>query len=274
MLVVSAMFMLALQVWATDSAGQGSLLELQGELVQGGMVIGRAPQGSQVWLNDEVVKVTPDGRFVFGFGRDSENTHQLKIKYPNGTEALRELEVKPRDYDIQYIEGISKKIMSPNEEDLKRIRRENSMVAKARAGASVREDFLETFIWPAKGPITGVYGSQRFYNGEPRRPHFGLDIAAPRGAEVIAPASGKVVLAHNNMFFSGGTLIMDHGYGITSTFIHLDAILVEEGQEVKQGDAIARVGATGRATGPHLDWRINWFNTRLDPQLLMSEPQP
>ncbi len=259
--------------WSTDEM-QGNAIVLEGKLLQGGMVIGQAPLGSRVWLDGESLELTPDGHFVFGFGRDAEADHKLKVVYPDGVEEQKDLVVRARDYDIQYIEGIPKKIMSPNKDDLKRIREENAMVSQARGQFSTLQSFLETFIWPAKGPITGVYGSQRYYNGEPRRPHFGLDIAAPRGAEVIAPASGKVVLAHDNMFFSGGTLIVDHGYGITSTFIHLDAILVEKGQAVTQGEVIARVGATGRATGPHLDWRINWFQTRLDPRLLMNEPQP
>ncbi|OZG73052.1 peptidase [Hahella sp. CCB-MM4] len=263
----------AQNAWSADEF-QDNTLALEGKLVQGGMIIGQAPPGSQVWLDGKSLELTSDGHFVFGFGRDAEADHDLKVIYPDGVQEQKALAIKARDYDIQYIEGISKKIMSPNEDDLKRIREENALVSGARGQFSTLKSFLETFIWPAKGPITGVYGSQRYYNGEPRRPHFGLDIAAPRGAEVVAPASGKVVLVHDNMFFSGGTLIVDHGYGITSTFIHLDKILVEKGQMVNQGDVIALVGATGRATGPHLDWRINWFQTRLDPGLLMAEPQP
>ena len=142
----------------------------------------------------------------------------------------------------------------------------------ARTRDSDRRDFLDDFVWPASGPITGIYGSQRFYNGEPRNPHYGVDIAAPTGSPVVAPADGVVTLVHPDMFFSGGTLLIDHGFGVSSTFIHLHRVLVKEGQEVKQGEKIAEIGASGRATGPHLDWRLNWYDERLDPQWFMSAP--
>ncbi len=273
-MLVSSLWLYSLAVSAASSVGASSELMLEGKFTQGGMIIGKAPAGSVVMLDDKTLRLTPEGQFVFGFGRDAKAQHQLKIVYPDGAEENRELEISARDYDIQYIEGISQKIMSPDPDDLKRIQHENGLVYQARNQESDLQSFGESFIWPAQGPISGVYGSQRFYNGEPRRPHFGLDIAAPKGADVIAPASGRVVLVHKDMFFSGGTLIVDHGYGITSTFIHLSAILVEEGQKVAQGDLIAKVGASGRATGPHLDWRINWFQTRLDPALLLKEPAP
>jgi murein DD-endopeptidase MepM/ murein hydrolase activator NlpD len=153
---------------------------------------------------------------------------------------------------------------------LARIHRESASIKEARAKDDARTDFLKGFIWPAKGRITGVYGSQRILNGEPRRPHYGLDIAAPVGTLVVAPASGIVTLTTPNMFYSGGTLILDHGHGLSSTFIHLHRILVKEGQYVRQGDVIAEIGATGRVTGAHLDWRINLFKRRLDPQLILK----
>jgi murein DD-endopeptidase MepM/ murein hydrolase activator NlpD len=156
---------------------------------------------------------------------------------------------------------------------LERINRESQLTRNARAKDLPRKDFLEPIRWPLLGPITGVYGSQRVYNGEPRRPHFGVDVARPTGTKVIAPLPGLVTLAYDNMFFSGGTLILDHGHGISSTFIHLSKILVNEGDEIAQGQAIAEVGATGRVTGPHLDWRMNWFSQPLDPELLV-EPMP
>jgi len=258
---------------ATEVTFEGRVT-LNGQFTQGGMIIGKAAAGTMLKIDDQALRVTPEGRFVFGFGRDARPSHELAIMYPDGREEVRDLEIASRDYDIQYIEGIPKKIMSPDPEDLKRIRQENGLVYKARQQDSDLLSFSESFIWPTKGPVSGVYGSQRFYNGEPRRPHFGLDIAAPKGADVIAPASGKVVLVHKDMFYSGGTLIVDHGFGITSTFIHLSAILVKEGQQLSQGELIAKVGDTGRATGPHLDWRVNWFQTRLDPALLLEESAP
>ena len=175
---------------------------------------------------------------------------------------------------LQRIDGLPPKKVSPSKEDMKRIRKEYAMVRDARARDDAREDFLGGFVWPVKGRISGVYGSQRILNGQPRRPHFGVDVAAPVGTLVRAPAPGIVTLTHDDMFFSGGTLIIDHGHGLSSTFIHLNAILVKEGERVSQGDPIAEVGATGRVTGPHLDWRMNLQGARLDPQLLVEPMAP
>jgi murein DD-endopeptidase MepM/ murein hydrolase activator NlpD len=157
------------------------------------------------------------------------------------------------------------------EAELPRIRKEVRLAKAARAIDSDLQNFLQTFTWPAQGIISGVYGSRRYYNGVPKRPHYGLDIAAPQGTAVTAPAAGIITLVHENMYFSGGTVIMDHGHGISSTFIHLHKAHVKSGDRVEQGQLIAEIGTTGRSTGPHLDWRMNWFNQRLDPQLLMPE---
>lgn len=169
------------------------------------------------------------------------------------------------------MKGVDQKHVTPPPELTERIAREAELVAKVRHRDDPRTDFLQDFIWPLSGPITGVYGSRRVYNGTPRAPHYGLDIAGPTGAKVVAPAAGLVTLAEDDLFFSGGTLIVDHGHGLSSTFIHLSKILVKPGDRVAQGQAIAEVGATGRVTGPHLDWRMNWFDVRLDPALLMTD---
>ena len=144
-----------------------------------------------------------------------------------------------------------------------------------------RPDLLQAalagFVWPAEGPISGVYGSQRFYNGEPRRPHFGVDVAVPTGTIVRAPAAGVVTLAEPDLYFSGGTVILDHGYRLSSSFLHMSEVAVQVGDELQPGDIIGAVGSTGRATGPHLDWRMNWREQRIDPQLLappMPKPMP
>lgn len=250
------------------SLRQFEIKDLQGSFTQGGMLRGKVPSGTEVKLNDQPIRVSPDGHFVFGFGREAELNHSLELNLGD-TQKKLPIKLAKRDYKIQRIEGIPKKIMSPDESSLKRIRLESSQVASARKTDSDRLDFIGEALLPVKGPITGVYGSQRFYNGEPSRPHYGLDLAAPTGTPVLAPLSGVVTLTHDDMFYSGGTLIMDHGYGISSTFIHLSKILVAEGEEVKAGEVIAEVGASGRATGPHLDWRINWYNVRLDPALLL-----
>ena len=163
--------------------------------------------------------------------------------------------------------------MAPSEEALNRIRDDNRQVGQARKKNLATEFYRETFVWPVKGAITGVYGSQRIFNGEPRRPHFGIDIAAAKGTPVKAPASGEVTLAHPDMYYSGATMVLDHGHGISSTFLHMDSFAVEEGQQVEQGQVLGYVGSTGRSTGAHLDWRVNWFNQRLDPASIAG-PMP
>jgi len=233
--------------------------------MQSGLLRGHVDPDEQVFYADRQLKVAPDGTFIVGFGRDVEPQQTLIWIDSNGTRHSYKLSLKQRKYDIQKIEGISKRMMNPSEEDLRRIHKEAQQVAKARKTDSPLLNFQEKFIWPVIGRISGIYGSQRILNGEPRRPHFGIDIAAPEGTPVKAPAGGVVSMAHEEMFFSGGTLIIDHGYGLSSSFLHLHKILVKVGDQVVQGEAIATVGATGRVTGPHLDWRINWFDQRLDP---------
>ena len=246
-------------------------LELKGELVQGGMLVGQVTPGEQVEVMGRPVRVDDQGLFVFGLGRDAPA--EIKLTHTNGGNEVvtYSYAVAQRVYREQRVEGVPQKTVTPPPEVLERIRREATLVREARTVDDKRTDFLTGFVKPLEGPITGVYGSRRVYNGTPGNPHYGLDIAAPTGTEVFAPAPGVVTLVHRDMFYSGGTLLIDHGYGISSTFIHLSELLVEEGQQVAPGDPIARVGATGRATGPHLDWRINWFEVRLDPALVLEQ---
>lgn len=246
-------------------------IELKGELTQGSMVVGKTEPGYQVELNGEPLRVGENGYFVFGFPREADKAHELVVIDDSGQRHSRSLDVATREFDIQRIDGLPQQTVTPDEEAQRRIQQENRLVAEARRVRSDMTYFADDFIWPAEGRISGVYGSQRILNGEPRAPHWGLDIAAPTGSPVYAPVNGVVVLVHTDMLMSGGTLIVDHGHGVFSTFLHLHRILVDEGQYIEQGDPIAEIGATGRATGPHLDWRINWENTRLDPQLLLPE---
>lgn len=253
-------------------------LDLRGELTQGGLVWGKVAPGTRVQLDGRSVRVTPAGDFVIGFDRDAKATAKLVEVGPDGARREHVLRIAPRRYDIQQVTGVPQRTVTPPPEQLERIRREAELVGQARATDSDLLAFVGPFRWPLVGRISGVYGSQRFYNGEPGRPHYGVDVAAPVGTPVVAPADAVVTLAHPDMFFSGGTLIMDHGYGVSSTFLHLSRVLVKEGDAVKAGQVVALVGATGRATGPHLDWRINWFNARIDPQLvagpMSAAPQP
>ena len=240
-------------------------LELEGPRTQGTLLRGSVAPGSEVRLNGEPVATTASGRFVIGFAREAELSHELVVTGPEGDRTSRTIELEERDYDIQRIEGVPDETVTPDEDALERIRAEAQRVQAARADRSQREDFTGSWIWPVAGPVTGVYGSQRYYNGEPRQPHYGVDIAAETGTAVAAPAGGRVVLVEPDLYFSGGTLILDHGYGVSSTFLHLSEIHVSEGDEVAQGETLGEVGASGRATGPHLDWRMNWGEKRVDP---------
>ena len=256
---------------ATLAAEPG--IRLDGPRVQGGLVRGRVPQGSTVEFEGERVRVSRDGWFLIGFGRDAPPKAVLSVTFPDGSRQRYGLVVKPRKYRIQRIDGLPPSKVTPSKKDLVRIRREVALVKRAREVDDLRTDFLGSFRWPVKGIISGVYGSQRILNGEPRRPHYGIDIAAPKGTRVVAPGAGVVTLVHPDMYFSGGTMIVDHGHGLSSAFLHLSRILVKKGQRVKQGQPIAEVGSTGRSTGPHLDWRINLFGRRLDAALLVG-PMP
>ncbi len=249
---------------------EGSLVELEGDFVQGGLLFGKAPVGSKVLWGGREVRLTPQGDYVIGLGRDNRTPVLLRVEAADGRSQQQVFDIVQRDYEKQEITGISKKIMSPGEEELKRIKKENALIGQARRVDSDRTDFLTPFQWPLTGPITGVFGSQRVYNGRPSRPHFGVDIAAPTGTPARAPIGGVVTLAYDDMFYSGGTIMIDHGYGLNSSFLHLSRVLVKVGDKVEQGQVVGEVGATGRVTGAHLDWRMNWYDQRIDPQLLVG----
>ncbi|MDX1425698.1 MAG: M23 family metallopeptidase [Kiloniellales bacterium] len=261
----------ALAALAPAAAAQD--LTLTGALSQGGLVYGQTRPGAEVRLDGRPVPVGEDGRFLFGFGRDAAPEAVLELTLPDGTQARRTLEIAQRAYDIQRVDGLPQEKVTPPEEVLARIAAERAMVKEVRQVFRPQAWFESGFIWPVEGPISGVYGSQRILNGEPRWPHYGVDVAAPEGTPIVAPADGLVVLAHDDMYYSGGTLMIDHGYGLTSAYLHLKEIWVEEGQMLRQGEPIASVGATGRVTGAHLDWRFNWFDERLDPELIVG-PMP
>lgn len=268
-LICSLCLLLSVAARAADSL----LITLHGDPAPGALLRAEVVPGTQVWLGDTPLRVSPAGQVPFGFGRDAEGEATLLLKQGAREERVR-LPLSPREWNIQRIEGVPQRTVDPPPpEVLARIREETALVRRARDTDSSLDFFADGFIWPLTGRISGVYGSQRVYNGVPGSPHLGLDIAAPTGTPVGAPAAGVVTLVHDDMFYSGGTLIIDHGYGVSTTFIHLSEMLVQEGDEVTQGQAVARVGATGRATGPHLDWRINWFQERLDPTTVVG-PMP
>lgn len=244
--------------------------ELQGEPVQGGLIFGLTTPGAVVELDGTPVLVSQDGRFVLGFDRDEQGEQELVVTEPDRPPKRTTLLIHDRDWKIERVDGLPQRTVTPDPEASERIRQEAQMVATARLRREQRADYAAGFSWPAQGRISGVYGSQRVLNGTPARPHYGVDIAAPTGTPVYAPAAGTVTLTHPDMFYSGGTIILDHGQGLSSTFLHLSAVLVESGKRVNQGDLIGKVGMTGRASGPHLDWRMNWLDRRVDPQNLVK----
>lgn len=242
-----------------------------GSLTQGGLIWFQVPPLSAVTLDGKALDVLPNGTTIVGFGRDAAATAKLKVAGSQPCEQA--LHIAARDYRIQRVEGVPQKTVTPPKAQLDRIRREAALVRNARAPKreepALLAQVLGRFNWPVTGPISGVYGSQRFYNGTPGRPHYGVDVAVPTGTPVLAPAAGVVTLAEPDLFYSGGTVILDHGYNLSSTFLHMSAVHAKVGQTLKAGDPIGAVGATGRATGPHLDWRMNWRKERIDPQLLV-----
>jgi len=192
------------------------------------------------------------------------------IDMPNGSSETRTIKVQPRKYRVQRINGLPNNMINPPKKVLARIIIENKKIKKVRMRDSNFSFWKSGFVWPAKGRISGVYGSQRILNGRPKQPHYGIDIAAPRGSLVVAPAGGVVALAEPDLYYSGGTIIIDHGHGLTSAFLHMDKLFVVVGDVVSQSQPIGTIGSTGRSTGPHLDWRINWFEKRIDPGLLVE----
>ena len=242
---------------------------LNGKFTQGALLRGQAPAGSKVTLNGETVQTNKDGKFVVGFEREAPLQQTLVVKLDNGQKWQRDIILEKREYNIQRIDGLEQKMVSPPAEVTARIKQDNINVANARSGNTDLDALFTRFEWPAKGVISGVYGSQRILNGVPKWPHYGLDIANETGTPVYAPVDGVVTMA-NDLYYSGNTLILDHGMRVFSTFLHMDTITVEVGETVKQGEQIGTIGSTGRSTGPHLDWRINLGNTRLDPQTIIS----
>jgi murein DD-endopeptidase MepM/ murein hydrolase activator NlpD len=250
-------------------------ITLKGPLEQGGLLEGRVEPGTRVSVDGHSIRVSPQGVFVLGFDRDAPPEADVVADFPDGTRERRVLEIEKRHYRIQRINGLPPREVTPSKKDLVRIRAEAAAVHETRERDDPRTDFLTGFQWPVIGRISGVYGSQRILNGHPRSPHNGVDIAAPAGTPVRAPADGVVTLVYPDMYFSGNTLIVDHGHGLSSVFLHLQKILVKKGERVHRGQVIGRVGATGRATGPHLHWGVNLFENRLDPALLTgSMPRP
>lgn len=245
---------------------------MQGHFEQGGMVIGRTFVGAEAALDGKLLTVSPEGYFVFGFGRDQGPEAVLTISH-GGEEITEKLKIEQRSYKIQRINNLPSDKVTPPDEAGERIVADIELVKTARSFDLDETWFLGGFAWPVKGRISGVYGSQRILNGEPRQPHFGVDIARGEGEPIHAPQKGVVRLAEHDMYFTGGTTVLDHGHGITTSYLHQSRLDVSVNDVVEAGQVIGLIGKTGRATGPHLCWRMNWFQERLDAELAAG-PMP
>ena len=243
-----------------------SAVEFKGKFIQGHYIIGKTNPDTKIFIDKKKVKVSDDGYFAFGIGKDRK--FDITIT-ENDKKIIKK--IQKRKYNIQKIEGLPQKKVTPPEEFYARIKRENLLIAKAREIDSDLSFFKENFIIPVDDAIiTGVYGSQRILNGIPKWPHYGLDFAQKKGAPVKAMNNGIVTLAEKDLFYTGGTIIFDHGHGISTLYMHMNDLFVNVGDQIKKGDIVGSVGASGRATGPHLDIRLNWFGTRLDPATILD----
>lgn len=251
--------------------GPPPALSWQGSWQPGGLLVTTLPVGYRLYWRGQPLPIDQQRRVLFGLSRDAQARVALDLeRVADGAQWPLSYALAERSYDIQRVDGVPQQTVTPPPERLERIRREAALVTAARASSVDESLYVSGFSRPANGRISGVYGSQRVYNGVAGRPHYGVDYAAGHGAPVMAPAAGVVVLAEPDLFYSGGTVILDHGYGLFSSFLHMSALSVAVGQRLAAGAPIGEVGASGRATGPHLDWRMNWGAVRIDPQLVLQ----
>lgn len=253
----------------SPAVSAGFIQAPEASYIQGSLVFGQVEFGTSVQVAKRKLRLDAQGRFVFGLGRDAKD-ETITLIEADGSKSQHKIHVQKREYKTQRIDGLPPSKVTPKPEVYTQIKEDIRLAKLARKDDLPNQDVLKGFVWPAIGPISGVYGSQRVLNGVPKRPHFGVDVAGPTGQEVYAPAGGVVTLVRD-MYYSGLTMIIDHGFGVSSSMLHLHKAHVKQGQRIEQGELIAEIGATGRATGPHLDWRMNWFKRRVDPQLLVGE---
>ena len=237
---------------------------------QGALVFGKVPPGSQVRYRERLLRATGYGTVAFGVGRDETGPLKVDVTLPSGRVEPVSIAVTPRDWPVEHVNGVPPKTVNPPPEIAARIQREQALVTAARERDDERTDFALPFQWPVQGRISGRFGNARVYNGQPGAGHSGMDIAAPDGTPVKAPAGGVVTFASPDLYLTGGTVLLDHGHGVSSNFLHLSRIDVKVGDRIESGQVIGAVGATGRATGPHLHWGMNWFDTRIDPLLVLE----
>ncbi|RAP56389.1 M23 family metallopeptidase [Oleiagrimonas sp. MCCC 1A03011] len=268
--LLTSLSLLALIVIAGPGRAHAANIRLPREVPQGGLVIGHVLPSCHVSYAGQELRIGKDGRFAFGVGRDTTGPLTVDTRCPGQPPQTRHIAVRERTWPTERVNGVPPKTVSPPPAIAERIARERKLVAEARTRNDAREDFEHGFIWPVHGRISGRFGSQRIYNGKPRAPHSGVDIAVPRGTPVKAPAAGVVTLA-KRLYLSGNTVIIDHGFGISSVMLHMEKLKVKPGQHVRQGQVVGLSGMTGRATGPHVHWGMNWFGVRMDPRTVARE---
>lgn len=260
---------------ALAQGGEG--LRYQGKLVQGGFLIGRGAPHAGVILNGEWVgRAAADGVFVVGFDRDEAPTATVAVKPDAGPRVEQRIAVAKGVFDVQRIDGLPADQVEPSDPALlKRIAAEAALKAKAFASLDDADGFQAGFDWPvAATRRSSSFGGQRILNGVPNRPHYGVDLAAPVGTQIVAPAPGLVVLAEPSLHFEGGLTLIDHGQGLIGMFLHQSRQFVRAGDRVERGQRIGLVGQTGRATGPHLCWRLKWRTKNMDPSQMIGAAAP
>lgn len=246
-------------------------LELCGDFKQGEIIIGKTEDdASIVTFNQKQYPVTEDGYFIFAFGRDQKAQAELFLQYPNGKKQLHRLPIQTYDWNIQRINGVSQQKVTPDSSHDAEIAREQKDVRRSLTNLKPGDYWREGFILPVKGRISGEFGNQRIFNGIPKSPHSGTDIAAPEGTPVKASGTGKVILSGKDYFYTGNMVIIDHGQGLQTIYAHLKEAKVKAGETVKKGQVIGLVGHTGRATGPHLHWGASLNNVRFRPHSLLN----
>jgi murein DD-endopeptidase MepM/ murein hydrolase activator NlpD len=258
---------------AWPAFAQTQRLTLTGKMEQGSLAVGQVPAGTKVIVNATDVSVSPQGLFAFGFDWDQTRPTRVAAHYADGSSESRDVTPTARQYEVQHVNGLPQQMVTPPADVIDRIKREAHLIAVARTRDTGGTDFASGFDWPAKGIVSGVFGSQRIDNGTPMAPHFGVDIAGPTGTPIHAPADAIVAIA-DDYYLDGGFTLLDHGHGVSTCYLHQSKRYLKAGDSVKRGQLIGEIGQTGRATGPHLHWAMNWFQVKLDPSLSTRTAAP
>lgn len=271
--LLSMLLAMAASPLFAQQAADSTRFDFPAVVPQGSLVTGTLPKGAQARFDGHALRTTGDGRIVFGIGRDATSPQTVDVRMADGSQRNIDIAISKRDWPIQRVNGVPDNTVNPPPAIAARIARENAKIVGARRTDSDGTGFAQAFQWPVNGRVSGRFGNQRIFNGTPKSPHSGMDIAATQGTPIRAPADGVVTLAEPGFFLTGGTVMLDHGHGVSSNFLHMSRIDVKPGDVVKQGQVLGAVGKTGRATGPHLHWGMTWFDVKIDP-LLVLERKP